>query len=165
MAEISLWPTFDTVKERHWGEGSPTAHTDHPKCAVVYGESSLIPSRPRISADLVQALKSLADIEADALSMDHAAPGQEVVKEAKRILRGMYEYLPRQYNVSSMSEGRIGIDAYGGFGRSMLLICEPGGTALCIVTIDQVSRRARYGDSGFLPDDFVKEGLRQLGNV
>ena len=42
------------------------------------------------------------------------------------------------------------------------LYCEPDRSALCLVTVNRVSRRARYQDSGRLPDCFVEEALRDL---
>ena len=109
-----------------------------------------------------QALECLRDIESDALSMGYDIPSQSVVLEAERILLRMFHYRQLSYDVYSMSKGRVAIGVNGGFGYSMLVVCEPENTALCIVTINRVSRRARYGDSEFLPDDFVKQGLRQM---
>ena len=165
MPAITHWSSYEPVTEKHWGEGHQAAYAAYVKCDLNFVEPALISSHSQVSADLSQALKSLYEIEADALSMGHEVPGKDVVKDTERILRKIYQYLPRQYDVSSMSKGRIGIDVDGGFGRSLLLVCEPGGNALCVVTIDQVSRRARYEDSRFLPDDFVKEALRQMGRV
>ena len=116
----------------------------------------------------VQALKDLDDIDADAQSMGYSTtPSPSVVREARRIVESMPNYRLLSYSAYSMSEGRVGIEISGGSGHSMIIICEPKGTALCAVTVNRVSRHARYDDSGFLPDAFVKEGLSQLnaGNV
>ena len=119
-------------------------------------------TRLRIVERPIEAFECLRNIESDASSMGYDVPSEDVVAEAERILLGMYTYRQLPYDVYSMSDGRIAIGVDGGFGRSMLVVCEPRNTALCVVTNNRVSRRARYGDSGFLPDDFVKQGLRQL---
>ena len=115
-----------------------------------------------VDASFLDAIASLDDIESDAHEMGYPIPEGKVVSEARRILIEMHNYRGVSYDAYSMSEGRVGIGVDGGFGKSMLVVCEPGGTALCVVTVDRVSRHARYGASSFLPDDFVKQGLRQL---
>ncbi len=109
-----------------------------------------------------QALECLRNIESDALGMGYDVPSDDVVSVAERILLRMYAYRQLSYHVCSMSGGRVAIGVDGGFGHSMLVVCEPGNTALCVVTTNRVSRRARYRNSGFLPDDFVRQGLRQM---
>ena len=47
----------------------------------------------------------------------------------------------------------------GEAGCAFLLVCEPGGSALCVVTANGVSWRARYKTSQGLPDNFVREGI------
>lgn len=115
-----------------------------------------------LDADFLDAIASLDDIESDAREMGYPIPESNVVAEARRILVEMHNYRAASYDAYSMSEGRVGIGIDGGFGRSMLVVCEPGVTALCVVTADRVSRHARYAESSFLPDDFVKQGLRQI---
>ena len=113
-------------------------------------------------ASPVEALASLENIGQDASSMGHPVPDEAAVEEARRILQAMHDYRQLSYDAYSMADGRVGIGVNGGPGRSMILVCEPAGKALCAITVDRVSRRARYDDSSFLPDDFVKQGLRQL---
>ena len=109
-----------------------------------------------------EALESLDDIASDAHEMGYSVPEVAVVDEAKRILLEMHGYRTATFDAYSMSEGRVGIGVHGEFGRSMLVVCEPERTALCVVTVNRKSRHARYDDSSFLPDDFVRQGLRQV---
>ena len=51
------------------------------------------------------------------------------------------------------------IDAPGGHGRSVLLLCDSEGGALCLVNMNGAHRRARYSDADLLPDGFVREAL------
>ena len=89
-------------------------------------------------------------------------PSESVFNEAKRIAHRIRSQLPTTTDVYLMDGGKIAIELYGDFGHGFLLVCEPGGSALCIVTVDGVSRRARYENSSVLPDGFICEGLRDV---
>ena len=56
----------------------------------------------------------------------------------------------------------VAIDAPGGPGRSVLLLCDSDGGALCLVNANGKHRRARYSDSNLLPDGFIREALAEL---
>ena len=89
-------------------------------------------------------------------------PDESVRNEARRIARRLRTQLPPDTDVYAMEGGKVAIELYGPFGYGFLLICEPGGGALCIVTTDGVSRRARYESSLSLPDGFIIEGLKDV---
>ena len=120
-----------------------------------YEESRFEGEKPRI-------LALFNDLSREARSMGHEVPSVGVVAEAKRIFVAMPFRKQLSYDVYSMPDGGVAIGINGTFGRAMVLICEPGGSALCVVTVDRLSRRARYDESGFLPDDFVRQGLRDM---
>ncbi len=84
-----------------------------------------------------QALECLRNIESDALGMGYDVPSDDVVSGAERILLRMYAYRQLSYDVYSMSGGRVAIGVDGGFGHSMLVVCEPGNTALCVVPLTE----------------------------
>ena len=102
------------------------------------------------------------DLESDAVDAGNPMPPQVVIDEAKRIVVGLVPYLRQNADVYTMEEGKIAVEVFGLSGRGFLLICEPGGSALCIVTIGGVSRRARYENSIALPDGFLEEGLQDV---
>ena len=112
--------------------------------------------------DPVEAVAQLDAIEADAAEMGYEVPKQAVVNVARRILEQMCSYVELPFDAYSMSGGRVAIGVDGGVGRSMIVICEPEGSALCVVTVGSRSRRARYDDASFLADDFVRQGLRDM---
>ena len=64
-------------------------------------------------------------------------------------------------DVFPCEDGQVAIEARSA-GAAFTLYCEPDRSALCLVTVNRVSRRARYQDSGRLPDCFVEEALRDL---
>ena len=119
-------------------------------------------SEPRSLGERSHILALFGELEKEAASMGHDIPSADVIAEARRIFARMPFSRHLEYDVYSMPDGGVAIGINGTFGRAMVLICEPGKSALCVVTIDRVSRRARYDDSGFLPDAFVREGLRSL---
>ena len=85
--------------------------------------------------------------------------------ETKRIVLGLRTYLSSNTDVYTMEDGEIAVEVFGSPGRGFLLVCEPAGGALCIVTVDGVSRRARYESSAILPDNFLKDGLRDVQSL
>ncbi len=98
----------------------------------------------------------------DAADTGEPMPSKSVFNEAKRIAHGIRSQLPTTTDVYLMDGGKIALELYGDFGHGFLLVCEPGGSALCIVTVDGVSRRARYENSSVLPDGFISEGLSDV---
>ena len=98
-------------------------------------------------------------IEQDAANSGNPAPSQEVIEEAKRIANGLDQKSLEDCDVYSLEAGKIALEVFGQPGHGFLLICEPGGSALCIVTCRGVSRRARYESSDHLPDGFLTKGL------
>ena len=120
-----------------------------------------------------EVLRTTANLEAVEIAFDqipvesaeagHEPPPEDVVNEARRIVREMFRRWPREYDVYPMDERRVAVEVDGGHARKMLLLCEPGGSALCIVTVNRISRRARYEDSSMLPDGFVSDALGDTG--
>ena len=108
-----------------------------------------------------QALNRIPEESSEA---GHDTPPSSVIREARRIVRGMLRRWARDYDIYPMDERRVAVEVDGGFGKRMLLVCEDGGSTLCIVTVHRVSRRARYEDSRALPDGFVWDALRDMGH-
>ena len=92
-------------------------------------------------------------------------PPESDVEEARRIVLRLRGQLPEDTDVYLMDGGKIAIEVYGDLGYAFLLVCEPGGSALCVVTVNGVSRRARYESSRTLPDSFIREGLNDVRPV
>ena len=101
-------------------------------------------------------------LESDATEAGYTMPSPSVIEEAKRIVGSLRHYLPSDVDVCVFDEGRVAIEVFGPVGHGFLLVCEPGGNALCLVTTKNSSRRARYGNSAVLPDGFLIEGLNAV---
>ena len=117
---------------------------------------------PTTPPELAEAQKKLGRVAEDAREENHQLPSELAFGNARRLLSEMYEISPRFFDIYSMPDGEIAIDAPGGFGQSVTLLCEPDGGALCLVTLGDEHRRARYSTARTLPDGFVREALAEL---
>lgn len=104
-------------------------------------------------------------LEEDADSAGNPTPSQGVIDEARRIVLGLRQLLPAETNVHTWDDGEVAVEVFGARGRGFLLLCEPGGAATCVVTMGNLSRRARYDSSSILPDGFLREGLLDVRSV
>ena len=122
---------------------------------VAHGASSF-------PVELVNALDDLQNTSDEAREEGFPLPSDVVLENADRLLREMYRISPRRFEVYPTPDGEIAIDAPGGHGRSVLLLCDSGGGALCLVNMNGNPRRARYSTTERLPDGFVREALAEL---
>lgn len=114
------------------------------------------------SPDLLDALHDLDEAIAEAGEENFPEPSKTALTNARRLLSAMYRISPRRYEVYPTPDAEIAIDAPGGHGRSVLLLCESDGGALCLVNMNGAHRRARYSSADLLPDGFVREALAEL---
>lgn len=120
---------------------------------------------PTTPPELAEAKEKLGKVTEDAREENHQLPSELAFQNARRLLPKMYEISPRYFDIYSMPDGEIAIDAPGGHGRSVILLCEPDGGALCLVTLGDEHRRARYSTARNLPDGFVREALAELEDI
>ena len=119
---------------------------------------------PEFTKYLQVADQAFGRIPDECAESGHDVPPEDVIQEARRIVRGMLRRIPCEYDVYPMDERSVAVEVDGGLGRRTLLVCEDGGSAVCIVTVNRKSRRARYEDSSILPDGFVFDALRDMGH-
>ena len=112
--------------------------------------------------ELRAALRDLDSAERDARDDGFPIPSKMAQENARRLLQAMYRISNRRFEVYPTPDGEVAIDAPGGPGRSVLLLCDSDGGALCLVNANGKHRRARYSDSSLLPDSFVREALAEL---
>ena len=112
--------------------------------------------------ELIAAARDLKDVTDEAHEEGFPVPSNNAMEYARTILYAVYELSPRRYEVYPTPDGEVAIDASGGFGRSVLILCESSGGALCLVNMNGSHRRARYSDAKMLPDGFVREALAEL---
>ena len=109
--------------------------------------------------DLPEALLELYEVQSEAREEEGVVPGDGAVEIAKRLLMDMYRISPRFYAVYPMPDGEIAIDAATRFGTSLVVLCNPDGSAQCLTYIDEEYRTEKYPDTGTLPDDFIRKAL------
>ena len=112
--------------------------------------------------DLYAALYDLRQATAEASEEGFLTPSDIALANANRLLKEMYGISRRRFEVYPIQDGEIAIDAPGGYGRSVLLLCDSQGGALCLVNMNGKHRRARYSSTEMLPDGFVREALAEL---
>ena len=116
------------------------------------------------SDELNDALGDLRNATDEASEEAFPFPSDVALANADRLLREMHRISPRRYEVYPTPDGEIAIDAPGEHGRSVLLLCNPEGGALCLVNMNGDHRRARYVTTERLPDRFLRDALAELSN-
>ena len=114
-----------------------------------------------ISSDLSDALRDLYDVQEAAQEEGNVAPDDDTVKRAEDILRALYRVSPRPFSIYAMPEGDVAIDADSPEGTKLVVMCDPDGTARCLVYINDALERREYGDPSVIPDSFIVEALKQ----
>ncbi len=112
--------------------------------------------------DLRAALDDLLQASQEAREEGFPVPSELALANARYLLRAAFKYARRRYEVYPTPDGEIAIDASGGRGRSVLLLCGSDGGVLCLVNMNGKLRRARFSDAVSLPDGFVCEALDEL---
>ena len=113
--------------------------------------------------DLADALRDLQKINDEDEEEGMPPPSELAIANADRLIREIYDILPRQYLVELLPEGVIAITIPGGFRCSVMLLCESEGGALCSINMNGEHRRKRYPHADQLPDRFLREALSELG--
>lgn len=122
----------------------------------------LVPQTIGQHPSLHDALDDLEGVNTDAREEGFPIPSDVASGNARQLLHSMYRMLPRRYEVYPTPDGEVAIDVPGGFGRSVLLLCESNGGVLCLVSMDGAQRRARYSGTHGLPDGFLRDALVEL---
>ena len=104
--------------------------------------------------------RCLSDLDEDA-GQQEIEIDSEVRSEVERILLTLNN-LPDDVSVVADEGGAAEIEVFNAPHGGFVLRCEPGGGALCVVSVDRFNRRARYQDSQMLPDGFVERGLTDV---
>ena len=115
-----------------------------------------------IDNELALIVGDLRESKAEAQEEGYLIPSDKALEDAERLLKAMYRISPRRYEVYPTPDGEIAIDAPGGYNRSVLLLCDSQGGALCLVNMNGNHRRARYSNCDGIPDGFIREALAEL---
>lgn len=91
-------------------------------------------------------------------------PAELALTNAERILRQMYSLLPIRLEVYPTPDEEVAVVAPGAPRRSVMVLCESSGGALCMVNMDGKHRRAKYSTADSLPDGFLRDALNELAH-
>ena len=117
---------------------------------------------PPVAADLHAALHDLDGAASEAQEEGFPQPSHDALRNAKRLLRDLYRLRPCRLEAYPTPDGEIALVAPGGYGRSVLVLCDSDGGVLCSVNLHGCHRRARYTSATTLPDGFIREALKDL---
>lgn len=112
--------------------------------------------------ELIDALSDLRTSTEEAREDGLPVPSDKALKNGEHVLREMYRIWPRRFEVYPMREGEIAIDAPSGKGRSVMVLCDSQGGALCSVNLNGGHRRAHYSDARMLPDGFLRDAISDM---
>ncbi len=115
-----------------------------------------------MSADLRAALHDLDEAVEEAHEEGFPQPGRQALENARRLLQDLYRLRPCRLETYPTPDGEVTLVAPGGHGRSVLVLCDSDGGALCSVNLNGRHRRARYSSAMMLPDGFVREAMDEL---
>lgn len=140
--------------------------TGDPK-APIQGQRKIVTERgPMLGtadADLLE--DALVDLKAspdEAKDERMPIPSSKALQNGEHVLRAVYRMWPRRFEVYPMPNGEIAIDAPTGPDRSILILCDSEGGALCSVNFNRTHRRAYYSDARVLPDGFLRDAIADM---
>ena len=117
-------------------------------------------------ADFKDALKDLDEAHEEAREEGHSPPAELAVRNARRLLRHMYELRPCRYEVYPTRDREMCIYVPEG-GRSVLVTCDPDGGVHCSTSLEQGHSRTYY-DRDYAadpPPGFLQEALVALDDA
>ena len=114
--------------------------------------------------DLEEALEDLRTTPEEATDEGYPKPMELALANAERILRRMHALLPTRLEVYPTPDGEVAIVAPSTPRRSVMVLCDSKGGALCMVNMDGEHRRARYSTAKSLPDGFLRDALKELAD-
>ena len=112
--------------------------------------------------ELADALADLRASPNEAKEEGLPIPSHKALQNGEHILREMHRIWPRRFEVYPMPKGEIAIDAPSGTGRSVIVLCDSQGGALCSVNLNGGHRRAHYSDARVLPDGFLRDAISDM---
>lgn len=131
--------------------------------------STASPSTVRFSAtarhvyqDLGDALHDLDDARSEAREEGFPIPSETAVRNARSLLRRMYEILPRRFEVYPTPDGEIAIDVPGDPDHSALILLASDGGAQYFGYFDGKRHFVQLPDAGNIADEFLQTALAAI---
>lgn len=165
-----LAPLSTNLRAYEYFHSESVPLTDHERNAVLlrfaFIEKETQTVNPAVMPDLQKDLQdAMADLHSapnEAVEDGYPSPKKIALSNAERLVHQLYALWPTRFEVYPTPDGEIAVVAPGGFGRSVMVLCDSQGGALCMVNLNGKNRRARYSNAGGLPDGFLREAMDEL---
>ena len=125
-------------------------------------QMTLQPALAKGHEHLQAAVAELDNVVVEARDEGFKEPSKQAIENARKLLADMLYQYAKPVEVFPTEERDVHIHAQAGFRRSVTVICESGGSALCLVNLNGRHRRAFYSSADQLPDGFLREGLAEI---
>ena len=118
-------------------------------------------------SELSVALTDLQEATEYAEEEGFPIPSKSAISNAERLLNEIHKISSLHLEVYPTLDGEIAIHIPNGRGRSVVVLCDSDGGALCMANLDSGHRREKYPTSDALPDKFLRQafmGANPLNN-
>lgn len=113
-------------------------------------------------SELSLALTDLQDAAEYAREEGFSIPSKFAIDSAGRLLKEIRKISLLHLEVYPTADGEIAIQVPNGRGRSVLLLCDSAGGALCLANLESEHRRKSYPTADTLPDKFLRQAFMDL---
>ena len=111
---------------------------------------------------LCDAFADLQDVVEYACEEGFPIPSKSAINNAERLLREIHSISSLHLEVYPTPDGEIAIHTPNSHGRSVLLLCDSAGGALCLANLESEHHRKSYPTVDALPDKFLRQALTDV---
>lgn len=149
-ASLAYAVHVDALSDRYSSSRRSVAPRDPSFLALLSGSAAPTISYEQFAKDLL----------IDAEDEKYQPPSNTALTNAYRLWR--HFGLDERVDVYSTSDREVAINVSGGYRKGLLLLFGSDGSALTLLTIDGVHRRAHYDEAPHRMDGFIRDALRDL---
>ena len=99
-----------------------------------------------VSQERWRTLRELNEVRTEAEEEGYPIPSPEVVRSAEYLLRKLLPFCLPPFDVYPTPDGEVALDISSEQG-SVILLCEPAGTVLCLVNMGGTKQWKRYSSA------------------
>ena len=148
-------------KEKPSESWLPTSQRRH-NMTISRADLTQSATEPSDAFVLSGALADLQDVADYAHDEGFPIPSKSAFNSAGRLLREIHKISALHLEVYPTPDGEIAIHVPNGRGRSVLLLCDSAGGALCLANLESGHRRKSYTTADALPDKFMRQAFMDL---
>lgn len=114
------------------------------------------------NSELSVALTDLQDAADYAEEEGFPIPSKSAIDNADRLLKELHKITTLHLEVYPTPDGEIAVHVPNGRCRSVVLLCDSAGGALCLANLESEHRRKSYPTTDMLPDKFLRQAFMDL---